>query len=82
MEFFELSSLSIFLVLRSFLSIYIANVNGRIVKGIINIDQKEFIKRIFNLALCAIPASFVNSYLDYSQKSLAIRFRNRLTEYF
>lgn len=32
--------------------------------------------------MIAIPSSFVNSYLDFLNKSLAIRFRERLTHYF
>lgn len=34
------------------------------------------------MGLVAIPASFVNSYLEYLNKSLSLRFRRRLTEYF
>lgn len=41
-----------------------------------------FIKKIINLALLAVPASFVNSYLDYLNKRLAINIRKNLTLYF
>ena len=32
--------------------------------------------------MIAVPSSFVNSYLDFLNKSLAIRFSERLTHYF
>lgn len=67
---------------RTFLSIYVATINGRIVRGIIEQDFGLFIRRILNLGGVSIPASFVNSYLDYLNKSLAIRFRKRLTDHF
>lgn len=35
-----------------------------------------------NLGLVAIPASFVNSYLEFLNKRLSIHFRRRLTTYF
>lgn len=41
-----------------------------------------FLKRIVNLGLLAIPASFVNSMLDFLNKRLGINFRRRLTSYF
>ena len=95
-EMFNLVNLTIFLVVRTFLSIYIANVNGRIVKSIINANYGDFVKKvkkikrkfvficfqIINLGILAIPSSFVNSYLDYLVKRLGLDFRTRLTMYF
>ena len=34
------------------------------------------------MILVAIPASFVNSYLDFVNKRLSIHFRKRLTKHF
>ncbi len=45
-EVLDLSLLTVFLVLRTFLSIYLAQVNGRIVKAIIKNDFALFIKRV------------------------------------
>eukprot|EP00744_Colponema_vietnamica_P005328 GILI01007811.1.p1 GENE.GILI01007811.1~~GILI01007811.1.p1 ORF type:complete len:670 (-),score=211.37 GILI01007811.1:129-2138(-) len=81
-EFLLLLLLSAFLVVRTFLSIYLAAVNGGVVKAIVDRDFKSFVSRIGFLALFSMPASYVNSYLDYLQKVLAIRFRRRLTDYF
>ena len=45
-EVLDLILLTIFLVLRTFLSIYIAGVNGKIVKAIINRDFGEFVRKV------------------------------------
>ena len=74
--------LTVFLVLRTFLSIYIAALNGTIVKSIIEGNKAVFIVRVCYLGLIAIPASFVNSFLDFLNKRLAINFKKRLTNYF
>ena len=69
-------------MLRTFLSIYIADLNGKIVKSIIQKNKSIFIQRVFYLGLIAVPASFVNSFLDFLNKRLAINFKKRLTNYF
>jgi len=81
-EVLDLALLTGLLVARTFLSIYVSTIQGRIVKGMIKMDWNIFIKRIINLAFCAVPASFVNSALDYYNKKLAISFRKRLTLHF
>jgi len=53
------------LVVRTWMSIWLADVNGRVVKAIINKDLKMFIKRIFVLFLFALPSSSVNSGIDF-----------------
>jgi ATP-binding cassette subfamily D (ALD) protein 3 len=81
-EVMDLTLLTLFLVLRTFLSIYLAGVNGRIVKAIIEMDLTLFIRRILGLGLISVPASFVNSFLDFLNRRLAINFRRRLTHHF
>ena len=34
---------------------------------------------MYGLIVCSIPGSFINSYIDYLNKRLAIEFRRRLT---
>jgi len=70
------------LVVRTWMSIWLADVNGRVVKAIINKDLNLFIKRIFQLFLFALPSSSVNSGIDYMQKMLSLSFRERLTKHF
>jgi ATP-binding cassette subfamily D (ALD) protein 3 len=45
-EVLDLALLTVFLVLRTFLTIYISTVNGKIVKAIIQKDLGLFIKRV------------------------------------
>jgi len=81
-EVIYLVTLTALLVLRTIMSIWLAEVNGEIVKSIVGRDLTEFIKRIFKLMLFAIPSSAVNSALEYFSKCLALSFRQRLTNYF
>ena len=74
--------LSLLLVLRTYMSIWLADVNGKIVKSIVDRNFKKFCLKIFNLLLFSIPSSAVNSGLDYFNKLLAISFRERITEKF
>lgn len=64
------------------MSIWLADVNGRIVKSIVERNWNLFVKRIFQLALFSIPSSAVNSGMDYFAKLLSVAFRERITDYF
>lgn len=64
------------------MSIWLADVNGKVVKAIVNKSFPEFLQRIFNLFLFAVPSSTINSGIDYIQKKLGLLFRKRLTLYF
>lgn len=74
--------LSLLLILRTYMSIWLAEVNGKIVKAIVDRNFKKFMIKILNLLLFAIPSSGVNSALDYFNKLLAVSFRERITEKF
>lgn len=67
---FELFAMMIALVLRTILSIVIASVNGSLVKSIMSRDLKEFIMKILKMCVIAIPASFINSYINYLKKAI------------
>lgn len=82
LEAFDMAQMMAFLVLRTFLSIYIAGINGKIVKSLIEVQFLAFVDKIVNLGLIAIPASFINSYLEYLNKRIALRFRRRITDHF
>lgn len=64
------------------MSIWLAEVNGKVVKSIVDRNFKNFLYRIGYLGLFAIPSSAVNSGMDYFSKLLSVAFRERITNYF
>lgn len=74
--------LSCLLVLRTILTIYISDVNGSIVKAIVNVNFIQFIKQIVILGAYSLPSAVVNSSLDYLNKTIGLYFRENLTTYF
>jgi ATP-binding cassette subfamily D (ALD) long-chain fatty acid import protein len=76
-----LISHSIFLILRTVISLKVAAMDGAIVKALIKGNGREFLKRIMWWMLIAVPATFTNSMLAYHQSELSLRYRTRLTEY-
>ena len=81
-ETFTIVMLTGLLFTRTYLSIWLADVNGSIVKALVNRCFKDFIKRVLVLLLFAVPSSIVNSGMEYFSKMLALNFRERLTKYF
>ena len=81
-ESFLVASLMCLLVVRTGLSIWLSDVNGRIVKSIMQKDFQLFLKRIFVLFLFAFPSCLINSLMEYVTKLMGLNFRKRLTDYF
>nr|CAH7745249.1 unnamed protein product [Callosobruchus chinensis] len=52
-----------FLFLRTFLSIYVANLEGAIVKYIVSNQPQLFIRQLMKWFAVAIPATFINSMI-------------------
>ncbi|MES1909859.1 MAG: hypothetical protein MHM6MM_002550 [Cercozoa sp. M6MM] len=77
-----LGTLSAILVLRTFLSIKISDVNGSIVKSIVDRDFAAFLRKLGVLATLAVPSSTVNSALKYLNNTIALSLRRRLTEHY
>ncbi|ORY89701.1 ABC transporter transmembrane region 2-domain-containing protein [Leucosporidium creatinivorum] len=71
---------SLFLVLRTLLSLYVASLDGQIVSALVRAKPKEFLWRIFLWMAVAVPATYTNSMLTYMQSKLAIAYRTRLTK--
>jgi ABC-type uncharacterized transport system fused permease/ATPase subunit len=57
--------LTLLLVTRTQLSIWLAEVNGKVVKAIVERNFNKFVYRILNILAFAVPSSVVNSGLDY-----------------
>lgn len=75
-------SLGVAFVARTLLSIEIAKVNGKIAEAIVSRECYSFFGRVGNLLLFAVPASLVNSGLDFLTKKLALALRDNLSRFY
>lgn len=80
-EFGILSLHTLTLICRTFLSIYVATLDGKIVKTIVQKDAFKFLFQLFKWILIAVPATFVNSLIRFVESKLALALRTRLVNY-
>ncbi|MCJ1460476.1 hypothetical protein MMC28_010858 [Mycoblastus sanguinarius] len=76
-----LISHSFFLVIRTLISLYVAELDGKLVSSLVRGRGKDFLKGIVWWMIVAVPATFTNSMLSYHQCKLALQYRSRLTTY-
>lgn len=70
-----------FLVMRTWLSLFVARLDGQIVRDIIAGNVKKFLVDLLIWFLIAMPASYTNSAIKFLQRKLSLNFRVRLTRY-
>lgn len=69
------------LATRTFLSIYVASMEGQIVKYIVRQDVTQFALMLLKWLGVAVPATFINSVIRYLENKIALAFRTRLVNY-
>ena len=72
---------SMFLVLRTYLSLLVARLDGYIVKTLISADRWGFLRGLGLWFALAVPSTYTNSMIRFLQSKLSISFRTRLTRY-
>ncbi|KAH8811590.1 ATP-binding cassette sub-family D protein-like protein member 1 [Xylogone sp. PMI_703] len=80
-EFRLLISHSVFLVVRTLISLKVAAMDGALVSSLVRGKGRDFLIGIVWWMLIAIPATFTNSMLSYHQCKLSLQYRTRLTNY-
>ncbi|ODN05560.1 ATP-binding cassette sub-family D member 2 [Orchesella cincta] len=68
------------LIFRTFLSIYVAKLEGKIVGGIVQRNVKKFFSLLGTWLLIAVPACICNSSIRFLEKHLALSLRSQLVK--
>jgi len=80
-EFIVLVVHTLSLVSRTFLSIYVATLDGLIVKAIVQKDVRQFLITLAMWLGIAIPATFINSLIRFLESQLGLVLRTRLIQH-
>ncbi|KAJ2726039.1 ATP-binding cassette long-chain fatty acid transporter pxa1 [Coemansia sp. Benny D115] len=72
---------TVFLVLRTWLSVVVAELDGKIVKHLVRGQGRRFLAGLLSWFAIAIPATYTNSMIRFLESKLALAFRTRLTHY-
>ncbi len=76
-----LMSHAVFLVLRTYLSLVVARLDGAIVRDLVAGQGKSFLLGILRWLSVGTLASYTNAMIKFLQSKISIAFRTRLTRY-
>lgn len=76
-----LLSHGVFLILRTYLSLVVARLDGAIVRDLVAGQGKPFMMGILRWLAVGTLASYTNSMIKFLQSKISIAFRTRLTRY-
>lgn len=76
-----LLSHGVFLILRTYLSLVVARLDGAIVRDLVNGQGKSFLLGLLRWLSVGTLASYTNSMIKFLQSKISIAFRTRLTRY-
>lgn len=76
-----LASHGIFLLLRTYLSLVVARLDGEIVRDLVAANGKAFLLGIAKWCGIGAVASYTNAMIKFLQSKISIAFRTRLTRY-
>jgi len=71
-----------FLFSRTVVSVWVAQLDGYIVKSMVSAKLKDFLRGLTYWVMISIPATYINSMIKWLQSKIALAFRTRLTTYF
>lgn len=69
------------LVARTFLSVYVATLDGVVIKTIVQKNVRKFILHLIKWILLAVPATFINSMIRFLESKIALAFRTQLVNH-
>ncbi|TXT08221.1 uncharacterized protein COLE_05145 [Cutaneotrichosporon oleaginosum] len=80
-EAFLLLLHTFFLVARTYLSVLVARLDGRIVRDLVSANGKGFLRGLGWWFVLALPSTYTNSMIRYLEHKIALAFRTNLTRY-
>lgn len=73
---------ALLLVMRTFLSLHVATLDGRLVSSLVKAQYATFIKILLGQwMLLGIPASFINSLISYTTKLCSVTINRQVSTY-